>query len=142
MATIIMNVTREFLRTHPNYVFVFGDNLEHRGHGGAAVLRDEPNTYGFVTKRVPTNDNSAFFTPSAYLPTFVDEMRKLREEIYAHPDKIYLISRLGGGLANRYRIWEEVIRPSLRRQLESRFHDQVVFLFDDDQLTSQPEGQP
>jgi diguanylate cyclase (GGDEF)-like protein len=42
-------------------VFVFGDNLAGRGKGGQAVIRDEPNTVGVPTKRLPSNAEGAFF---------------------------------------------------------------------------------
>jgi len=46
-------VSRGYLQTHPEYIFVFGDNLDRKGKGGAAKLRDMPNSLGFITKRHP-----------------------------------------------------------------------------------------
>jgi len=108
-------VTAEFLRANPNVIFVFGDNLVRRGKGGAAILRDEPNTYGFVTKKYPNNQNSSFFRPLEYLELFQAELLLLSIEIEKNPDKTYLVSRLGGGLANRYGIYEEIIEPELKK---------------------------
>jgi hypothetical protein len=51
-----VTIAREYLRSHPDHVFVFGDNLLGRGLGGAAALRREPNTFGFITKKRPDND--------------------------------------------------------------------------------------
>ena len=53
-------------------------------------------------------------------------MGKLINEIINNPDKIYLISQLGGGLANRYKIYEEVVRPGLVKLLP---YKNVKFLF-------------
>lgn len=45
-------VTKEFLDQNPNAVFIFGDNRRRLGYGGAASLRDHPQTYGFITKKI------------------------------------------------------------------------------------------
>lgn len=125
---MVKRVTREWLLAHPDHVFVFGDNQQRRGRGGAAALRDLPNTYGFITKRWPGREMWAYFTPTDYRPVFQWELIKLQKEIEANPDKTYLISRLGAGLANRYKIWEIVIKPGL--QVLKRYSN-VVFLWED-----------
>ena len=118
-------ITRDFLRANPNHIFVYGDNNRRQGHGGAAALRDEPNTYGFITKIAPNNDPTSFYMPEQYkwvydreITLFLLQMKK---------DKVYLISKLGAGLANRYGIFEHVIEPMIKPQL-NRF-DNVVFLW-------------
>lgn len=108
-------VTEEFLRANPNVVFVFGDNSIRRGKGGAAKLRDEPNTYGFITKKYPNNGDESFYRPLEYVELFYAELLKLAREIEKNSAKTYLISKLGGGLANRYHIYEEVIEPGLKK---------------------------
>lgn len=119
------HITKEFLRENSNVVFVFGDNDLRYGKGGAAVLRDEPNTYGFVTKKEPNNKDSSFYRPEEYWPVFIREMNGLHREILSRPDKIFLLSRIGSGLANRYGIYEKIIVPGLEvlRSLKN-----VVFL--------------
>jgi len=109
-----MEITIEYLRAHPDEVFVFGDNLLGYGKGGAAVTRDEPNAYGFVTKKAPNNNDASFYKPVEYVGVFVREYAKLRRKIEKTPQTTYLISRVGAGLANRYRIWEEIIEPRLK----------------------------
>jgi hypothetical protein len=54
-------VTQEFLDLEPDSYFVFGDNLERWGYGGAAKLRDHPNAIGFITKKFPDNRDSSFY---------------------------------------------------------------------------------
>jgi len=121
-------VTKEFLKSNPNCVFVFGDNLERKGRGGAAILRYEPNTYGFITKKRPTHVDTDYYKPEEYRMVFNKEMTKLRSVIKSNSDKTYLISKLGAGLANRYNIYEKVIEPELRRlRMENRKN--VVFLY-------------
>jgi hypothetical protein len=123
-----MIITREYLIEHPDHIFVFGDNTKRVGRRGAAILRYEPNTYGFITKRYPSNDDDAFFMNNAeYRRIFYMERCKLEEEIKAHLDKTYLISKLGAGLANKYNIWEKVIQPGLE---PLRKYPNVIFLWE------------
>lgn len=110
-------VTKEFLRANPNVVFVFGDNLLRYGKGGAAKLRDEPNTYGFITKKAPNNKDESFYRLEEYRTVFSDEMVKLFTEIQSNRDKIYLISKIGSGLANKYNIYGDLIEPTLIKVL-------------------------
>lgn len=119
-------ITKSFLRANPNYIFVYGDNLLRKGKGGAAKLRDEPNTYGFITKKAPNNNNGSFYKPDEYKQKFEVELRRLIKKIENNPDKIFLISKLGGGLANKYNIREKVIEPGMK-ELE-KFNN-VKFLF-------------
>jgi hypothetical protein len=56
-----IRITRWFIRSHPTWLFVFGDNCSRMGLGGqAAVARGELNAFGVVTKRYPTNHESSF----------------------------------------------------------------------------------
>ena len=120
-------ITREYLLQNPNHIFVFGDNLERKGKGGAAILRDLSNTYGFITKKKPSHHVSSYFTTTAYIDVFQEEVKKLKKEIKANPDKTYLISRLGAGLANRFKIHEHVIRDNIKPMLTGL--DNVEFLW-------------
>jgi len=108
-------VTEEFLRANPNVIFVFGDNLIRKGKGGAAKLRDEPNTYGFITKKAPNNNDESFYRPPEYADVFYAELLQLAKEIEKNPERTYLISKLGGGLANKYKIYEVIIEPGLKK---------------------------
>lgn len=122
-----MIITKEYLRANPTHVFVFGDNTIRKGKGGAAILRDEPNTYGFITKKYPNNEDASFYRPEEYRVIFNKELAKLSWEIFDHSKKTYLISQLGGGLANRYNIWETIIKPGLEK---IRAFSNVVFLWE------------
>jgi len=58
-------ITREDLRTSPNTLYVFGDNMERRGLGGQArEMRGERNAVGIPTKWSPHRGESAFFRDS------------------------------------------------------------------------------
>jgi hypothetical protein len=120
-------VDATFLRANSDCVFVFGDNLDRRGKGGAAVLRDEPNTYGFITKKKPLNTDSAFYHPNEYEEVYKNEIEKFMHEALDNPDKGYLISKLGAGLANRFDIFEKIIEPNLKKDLDG-LHN-VAFLW-------------
>ena len=122
----VKTITREYLRSHPHNIFVFGDNTERRGYGGAAALRNEPNTYGFITKHTC----SVSYTPEQYAPIFEREMVYLTAHIVCVPSNFkFLISPLGAGLANEYGIWEAVIREPLRTRLSD--YNNVEFLWED-----------
>ena len=122
-----MIITKEYLRQNPDHIFVFGDNLIRKGKGGAAILRDEPNVYGFITKKFPSVLKTDYYQVEEYIPVFHIEMNKLIQEIEGNPNKTYLISKLGAGLANKYQIWENVIEPNLKKMLEK--YENVKFLF-------------
>lgn len=119
-------ITREYLRSNTNHIFVFGDNLLRVGHGGAAQLRDEPNTYGFITKKAPTYKDEDYYTPEEFEDVFLNELIKLQLLISATPNKTYLISKIGAGIANKYKIWDKIIEPNLKKQLS---FDNVKFLW-------------
>ena len=124
-----VKITQEFLDNNLNAYFVFGDNLERYGHGGAAKLRDHPHAIGFITKKFPDNKDESFYKPEEYSPVFFEELGKLKQIIQKRPDKIFYVSQLGGGLANRYKIWEKLIRHNLVRSLTDL--DNVVFCWPD-----------
>ena len=106
-------ITQKYLEENPTHIFVFGDNKLRYGKRGAAILRDVKNSYGFITKREPNNKDSSFYKPEDYLLIFSKEMNKLIEKIETEPEHIFLISKLGSGLANRYKIYEKIIEPAL-----------------------------
>ena len=108
-------ITAKFLQENPNIIFVFGDNLVRAGKGGAAKLRDEPNAYGFLTKKYPNNKDSSFFRPKEYKKVFYREFLFLIKKIKKNPEKTYIIPKLGSGLANRYFIYEKIIQPNLEK---------------------------
>jgi hypothetical protein len=124
-----IKITQEFLDNNPDTYFVFGDNLERWGHGGAAKLRDHPHAIGFITKKFPDNKDNSFYKPEEYSSVFFEELEKLKRIIEKRPDKTFYISQLGGGLANRYYIWQRLIRHNLVRTLE-KFKN-VIFCWDD-----------
>jgi len=122
-----MIIDAKYLMDNPNHIFVFGDNIVHKGHGGAAALRDYNNTYGFITKKLPNNNDSSFFREEEYRIVYRQEIFKLRHELEAHSDKLFLISKLGAGLANRYKIFETIIDKQIKQDLNK--YGNVKFLW-------------
>jgi len=121
-----MKITKEYLRNNPIHIFVFGDNTLRKGKGEAAKLRDETNTYGFITKKYPNNQDDSFYKPEEYQNIFDIEFQKLEQEIIDNTDKLFLISKLGGGLANKYHIFEKIIHPRLQKL---KIYSNVMFLY-------------
>ena len=123
-------ITEDYLIENPDHVFVFGDNEKRFGKGGAAKLRHMPNTYGFITKKSPTHKKEDYYMPKEYLLVYFKEMAHLRQTIRQNPNKKYLISKIGGGLANKNKIFEIVILPRIRQDL--REFENVEFLFSEE----------
>jgi hypothetical protein len=122
-------ITEDFLNKNPNAYFIFGDNLERTGYGGAAALRDHPHAIGFITKKFPDNRDSSFYMPEEYSPVFFEELTKLEKIISKNPTKVFYISQLGSGLANKYGIWEKLIYHNLVFKLQK--FDNVIFCWED-----------
>ena len=121
-----LKITEKFLDENPDAIFVFGDNLYREGKGGAALLRDHPQSYGFITKKAPNLKTESFYQPEEYWPVFHFELAKLQQLIIGSPEDYFLVSQLGSGLANRYEIFENVIRPSIG---VLHAHNNVAFLY-------------
>jgi hypothetical protein len=122
-------ITREFLDRNPDSYFIFGDNLIREGMGGAAVLRYHPHAIGFITKKYPDNNDNSFYRPEEYSSVFFEELKKLKTIIQKKPDKNFYISQLGGGLANKFYIWQKLIKHNLVRELEN--FNNVIFCWDE-----------
>ncbi|UST77239.1 hypothetical protein [Pseudomonas siliginis] len=61
-AMVEAHLSVELLRSNPDRIYVFGDNLLRRGTAGQAAVRGEPNAFGIPTKRAPSMLPSAFFS--------------------------------------------------------------------------------
>ena len=123
----MINITELFLKINPNCIFIFGDNLKRTGKGGAAVLRDVSNTYGFITKKSPTHLDKDYYTVEEYKDVYKEEVSCLIEIIKQTPNKIWIMSKIGAGLANKYNIWEEIIKPNIKNDLKD--YSNIIWLF-------------
>jgi len=122
-----LEITAKILTENPSWVFVFGDNTLRRGLGGAAKLRYHPQSYGFITKKYPTYNDDAFYNLEDYPKVFEEEMNKLLKRIDSNPKHLFLISKLGAGLANRHSIFEKIIEPNIRKYL---IQENIRFLWE------------
>jgi len=112
----IKSYTRAYINTHPDWLFVFGDNLARTGLGGqAAEARGEPNAIGIATKMLPTMEPSAFLADSNYDAWFAAErptFNRLYEAAKAGRTIIWPLDGIGTGLARLEQkaplIWREI----------------------------------
>lgn len=118
------HITREMLRSNPEILFVFGDNLIRRGLGGQAKeMRGEPNAVGIATKRLPSMGKGAFFTDEDF-----ESWKNFSEEAFillrirASQEKLIIwpMQGIGTGFARLRskapKIWIEI--EKLRKELE------------------------
>lgn len=127
-----ITITREFLDQNPLSFFVFGDNTQRTGTAGAAALRGHPRVIGFVTKKLPNNNPSAFFKVDEYIKPFFDQLNQLANHIKANPNHTFYISKLGSGLANYHYIWEKLIGHNLVEDLKD--FENVVFCWEEEKI--------
>lgn len=112
----IKKYTRAYIKAHPDWLFIFGDNLDRSGFGGqAAEARREQNAIGIATKRKPTMEASAFFVDADYDEWFEAEkrtMQRLMAASQAGRTIIWPLDGIGTGLArlekNAPAIWNDI----------------------------------
>ena len=63
----IPEIRRYYVKQHPDWIFLFGDNMLHKGLGGqAAEMRGEQNAIGIPTKKKPDMTEDSFFTDAEF----------------------------------------------------------------------------
>lgn len=98
-AMVEANLSIELLRSNPDKIYVFGDNLLRRGTAGQAIVRGEPNAFGIPTKRAPSMSPSAFFSDR---PDEVQAVLHALRELYVlsrTKTLVFPAAGLGTGLA-------------------------------------------
>lgn len=53
--------TVQDVRKHSNYLFIFGDNDIRKGKKGQAIIRDELNSIGVPTKKIPNYSPTSYY---------------------------------------------------------------------------------
>lgn len=92
----------ELVNNHPNYLFVFGDNLVGRGQGGQAIIRYCKNSFGIPTKKLPSSFADSFFDDAEFdsniehIKNKIDQLVELRNDFEC---VIFPVDGLGTGLA-------------------------------------------
>jgi hypothetical protein len=94
---------RADLRSNPDWLFAFGDNLARRGHGGQArEARGEPNAVGIVTKRSPSMAPGAFLSDDDLAAVFYlwrGAFQRLNGHLLAGGTVVWPSDGIGTGLA-------------------------------------------
>jgi hypothetical protein len=92
--------TVEIVRKNPNTIYVYGDNLMRVGRGGQAIIRDEPNAFGIVTKKLPNMTLHSFFEDTDF-DVFKKQVLLDIEKIQRSPleDIVFPSAGIGTGLA-------------------------------------------
>lgn len=124
-----IKVTEDLLNSEPNSYFVYGDNMNRQGLDGAASMRNHPRCIGFVTRKPPEVKPSANFKVEEYAKTFFQQLTQLADIVKKAPHQKFYISKVGSGAANKYYIWERIIRSNLIIELGE--YDNVVFCWEE-----------
>lgn len=118
MLLYIKKYTRSYIKAHPDWLFVFGDNMMRHGLAGqAAEARGEPNAIGIATKRKPTMESDAFLMDHDYDNWFAAEQPTLHRLMEASQNVrtiIWPLDGIGTGLARL-----EKSAPSIWNDIES-----------------------
>lgn len=112
----IKKYTRAYIKASPDWLFIFGDNLERTGLGGqAGEARGMSNAIGIATKRSPHMGEAAFFTDADYAGWFTAEKPTLNMLMRASQDGrtiIWPLDGIGTGLARLEQrapaIWNDI----------------------------------
>lgn len=94
-------------------IFVFGDNVNHKGFKGQACIRNLPNAFGFPTKWLPLTIPVAYFhdgDPEA--ESHVEKALLSLETLLVKGHKVWWpVAGVGTGLAK----WQETAPVLLQR---------------------------
>lgn len=60
-------ITDSFVKQHPDWIFIYGDNLIHKGEEGHRILFSHlPNCYPVPTKKRPCHREDSYFNDKEY----------------------------------------------------------------------------
>lgn len=121
----IRRYTRKLIQAHPDWLFVFGDNLRRTGRAGqAAEARGEPNAVGIATKHAPGLREQDFFTDddmALWVNAEKENLFKLNKHIASGGVVIWPLDSIGTGLSElpkrAPKLYELI--ESARRDLET-----------------------
>lgn len=91
--------TTQLVRSNPDKVFLFGDNLLRRGQAGQACIRFENNSFGIVTKRIPSMKEGSFFSDKEDELTTLDRDLEILIRLGERRTIVIPYTGIGTGLA-------------------------------------------
>lgn len=95
--------SRQSIRSNPDSLYVFGDNMAEMGLGGQArEARGEPNAVGIPTKWRPSTDPAAYFSDAdfdAVRPRIQERFRLLADHIHSGGTVVWPRAGIGTGLS-------------------------------------------
>lgn len=99
----VQHYTREEVRSHPDHLYVFGDNDARAGFGGqAGACRGEPNAVGIPTKRRPAMSAGSFYADAdldRVRPVIQAAFRRLSAHLAAGGTVVWPADGVGTGRA-------------------------------------------
>lgn len=113
-------ITRDMLRSNPNWLFVFGDNMSRIGRGGQAKqMRGEPNAVGIPTKWEPASIPEAYFKDSDLEGSVKIAIDDAFAKLKAHRDMIVIpTAGVGTGYAQL-----ALRAPRIAAYIDSKFQE-------------------
>lgn len=90
------------VKKNRRWLFVYGDNDDHYGRGGQAIIRNERNTVGIPTKKHPNNKPDAFYSDNELIQNqnkILDAIEKVKKMVVHYESIILPEDGLGTGLA-------------------------------------------
>jgi hypothetical protein len=109
-------IYRSDLILNPNVLFVFGDNMLHKGLGGQArEMRGQPNAIGIPTKQSPGTATHDYFINSDLQNARIrgeinSAFKKLRQQLLDNKDIVFPKSGIGTGLSQLETRAPEILR--------------------------------
>lgn len=94
--------TIQDVRNNPDHLFIFGDNDQHKGRGGQAIIRGQQNAFGIPTKKYPSFNNNAFYTDTELIQNKIKIDQAINKILASLPKYKVLVfpeDGLGTGLA-------------------------------------------
>jgi hypothetical protein len=97
--SIIDKYDVNIVKNNPDKIYIFGDNVVGKGKKGQAIIRDEENSFGIPTKKLPFTSEESYFSDKEfkenkeYIDKAIDKIKKDGREIVFPKDGI------GTGLA-------------------------------------------
>lgn len=97
-------IKKEKIRSNPDVLYLFGDNIIRKGLGGQAKeMRGEPNVIGIITKKYPHNKEGAFFYDRDYKlfkSLLIEDSEIINGALKSGKYHTLVIPPIGEGLAN------------------------------------------